>query len=639
MQFPRELTFFDLLLLVKNNRRKIIMWAVVMGCALFFLRLTREPVFESEALFADGRGKGQGNDLLLKKLKFNIPGFSFDEGYAKSAFLSHKILGDVVESLGLQVKRQKSPLLRRVWDNLKAECGVPLQELGELPFRVLRYEGEKPFSFSLTYTGNEHYLVKDGSGVLLGKGRIGVRENFGPLEFCLTHKPIKNHFTVYPKLIAIKELRKKVSIKNTKEESTLLFCTCKERNRLLAKEVLSELFKSYQKSLKSDNQKEMHDEIAMLSHHRDSLMNSYESELIAYAELLEEAATKGTFFSAETEKKVVMQNWLNLEEALSQIKLERAALKGAPCAFSTAVSTHAKKIETLSLQKLDLQRRFQEVKRDLPPLFQVCKLTLPGEDKEEFAALDLKCAENFLTEYQKKSDHLQSQIIELERLKKRFSLSCARTLFGGEHKLIKEALEYERALHDSSNFSEKERERMKNELLLVTKLLLDETANKEESRRGELALIKRKIAALKERLTELYEEEVAMLDRQLTETVSARLLQLDLEEREVVKKRDEMRLVMEKLPQKKLLEKKLEFKRDLNEKILEQLVAFIESKSVEQRMEKSRSKVLDPPYTPLAPLKPYLLFYTLFGMGLGALMRVIYMLFLEIHTEFDRESL
>jgi len=193
---------------------------IVLGACLgVIFPLTREPVFKSQALVCD-LSEGKGQAIL-------------EAGSTHSR---------VIDELGLQVHPRPLP-----WYKISKNRFLPLFHRDQPAasdhfFRNVRFESESVEAFSLNFLSDRQFVVKDGRGITLGSAFLNQPMDYGPFAFTLIEKPKRRHYNLVPKVQALNSVKEQFRLLPKKENSALLVCEYRAKDRLLPAQFLNSLF-------------------------------------------------------------------------------------------------------------------------------------------------------------------------------------------------------------------------------------------------------------------------------------------------------------------------------------------------------------------------------------------------------------
>lgn len=242
----------------------------------------------------------------------------------------------------------------------------------------------------------------------------------------------------------------------------------------------------------------------------------------------------------------------------------------------------------------------------------------------ELKGIDLETAKQLFKSYNHKLDEAEVKIRHsrsiLEKLPEPdFELSSLGSVLLDpmSQTLIESASKTSLLLKDEKNHSVKEEIRLKEELALQKRILIEHVNQLIKVEEINEAVIKEKINGLQSLSLECTNQQISLLDNQVEEFLKKRRLLLKDEKIFFGKRLKEMREKMTHLPQKWKLENLLKLKTELGKSAMQAMTPIVESRTISHHLHVVGSKTLDAALTPGIPIKPLLAFFSLVG-GLGS---------------------
>lgn len=254
------------------------------------------------------------------------------------------------------------------------------------------------------------------------------------------------------------------------------------------------------------------------------------------------------------------------------------------------------------------------------------RLTHLRDIQREFQGIDLDIARELYLNYSKELNALEAEsqqkrfiVAHLEEPTFEVSSLSAVLKDPVSERIIAVASPLVLSLKDQNNRSQKEQDRLRNELEVHKGFLSDHLNQMVQLLELREKLLKEKIQALQAATLGLIQQEVSILENHLAEQISGRVDQLVQERRVVEDHQSSLQEMASKLPEKWVLEKLIAQQMEMNGRMVEEITKLVESKNTSSKLELIQSAPVDEAQPPVKPKPPKTLFYAIFGAILGGL--------------------
>jgi tyrosine-protein kinase Etk/Wzc len=254
------------------------------------------------------------------------------------------------------------------------------------------------------------------------------------------------------------------------------------------------------------------------------------------------------------------------------------------------------------------------------------RLTHQQNPSSEFEGINLETAHELYIAYSKRLNELEGKMREnhfvIHQMEDpNFEISSLSTVITDpvSNTMITKASEIVLDLKDQNNRSNKEQERLKEELNLQRGFLQMHLQQANQLLKLHLQLVEEKIYALQNVTLELIHQRISVLEKNLYDYISARLDNLKQERLIIEQHMDELHQEMASLPHRWISEKLIQQNVEINELIVQEVAKMVESKNISHKLELIQSAPVDYALPPIQPRSNYLLLYSIFGAALGGL--------------------
>ncbi|NGX37228.1 MAG: hypothetical protein K1000chlam2_00382 [Chlamydiae bacterium] len=498
----------------KNIMRVAIASGVCFVLAFVLMWILVEPGYRAEASFKQAQSQGEEASSLQSILKsFRM---TPEETSAACVMQSKSLLGKVVEEMGLQMQ----PVKRNF---------------------VFRHVSAGAGTFWVRPISEETFEVLDENKTCVATGRVGDAVRLENGSWTLSQMPAVKKpvaFQILAKRDAVAKLQKRLRIKPSRLDHTILLLRCRHPQRETAIGILDGLMRQYQDQLLQEHEILANQQIAYLEKRQKQLGRDFDHALDAHVAYLQNT------------------NVMGLTQELELL-------------------VEPKEKYTAQRHQLDIeQKRWKR-----PQLEASLQLPAVGGQTEEFDGMNLEMANRLHGEYVHERDQLSLKIKQLDALCQDMELSALSSVLIDEvsQKLIQRGTELSFQVADKEQRSGKEL-RLLNEELAMQKEFLREHINKKiDFLHLQIDLVEAKMGGLGQTVMRLMDQEKDNIDQKITELESK----------------------MDGLPEKWRLESQLKLKKELILQIIEGLTQLSESKVINHHLFHIESKPLDAADAPL----------------------------------------
>lgn len=265
------------------------------------------------------------------------------------------------------------------------------------------------------------------------------------------------------------------------------------------------------------------------------------------------------------------------------------------------------------------------------------RLAHQQDPNKDFAGIDLQTADELYKQFCREINVTQSKTKQIEFIithmeDDNFEMSSLSSFLddGVSSKMIHDASGLNIALRDQNNRSQKEQERLREEIGLKKGVLKSHLKQMMQLQGLHEKLLQDKIYVLQSAALELTQQRISILQRELADYIVDRLDNLK-QQTEVIKLhqktlQDQMALV----PNKWVAEKMINEKMELNQGIVREITKMVESKNISDHLEIVQSAPIDTAIPPIHPRMPKLIPFTLMGAFLGMCSALFFIFFQSI---------
>jgi len=334
---PEEwiVSFSDVKRLYISKWRGLIKWAFAGAFLALFYFGNLTSKYRAEASFKEGMEK-TSPDSLVKELM----GGGAEQLQATSLMKSYQVLKPLVEKMGLQIGCPNprwlfSRVVNRFREALRAEKGLPLEDLDPFLFQDVAYEEEGSLSFTLFFTDATHFTIHSADKKEeMGKGTVGTETHFshrlGRFTVVKTPKKLKIG-AFYPFHIshwasAANALRSQIKIKNDKDNRALVNVSFSHRDRHLAAQLANELMNQYQGYLKREYDHLAKEQLTYLEGKQEQIFGKMEELFDQHTAYLSKNLEENGFIGLDQEVEKLLLPHHEMSSKVISIEVELSRL-------------------------------------------------------------------------------------------------------------------------------------------------------------------------------------------------------------------------------------------------------------------------------------------------------------------------
>ncbi len=595
---PDELTIYpsQIRWLYRSLKKKIFIVFFLGSLAVLFFLLTRNgPSYLAEATFKQSPNRHEDLSQLQTFLQ-NMMQLPKDSS-AMSLMHSKKVLRKVVEKMGLQIEPPALGFFSKMSRYLMAESGIFFEDQDTFQFRQVHYSGEKAASFYLKFISSDCFELLNPKKELVTKGIINQKVAFPQGEWTLVKAPASLSFnklypfSILPWTSSVGKLKAALKIKPSKIDKWLVELSFLHEKRHLAASILNQVMEEFQFYLLEEHEEVAQAQVNYLEKRQQFLSEQFQHSLETHAQYLAQNLDQNGFLGLSQEMEMLSipkesytsklfdldlewKHWEQLEEGRQDFFADKNEIKCQKELVSLNFAAHP----FLSIGKMETAQN--------------------NQFEAQFLGIDLKQLQELYKAYSQERELLQAQVDDSVYLKKQmalphFEISSLSNLLKDPVSvdMIAKASHLSLELHDESNRSPKEQERIKEALDVEKRFISHYLSQNIQHLKMKLHLLDEKMAFLQNKAIQLIHNEKALIHDKLSD----------------------LHLQMKDFPKKWLLENQLKMRRDLILKIIEGMTKLTESKVVNHHLFQVESKPLDVALVPLIPKPPHLFLFSILG--------------------------
>ncbi|GAB4230380.1 MAG: hypothetical protein Tsb0021_08400 [Chlamydiales bacterium] len=184
--------------------------------------------------------------------------------------------------------------------------------------------------------------------------------------------------------------------------------------------------------------------------------------------------------------------------------------------------------------------------------------------------------------------------------------------------IIQKSTQLSLMLHDQTNHSPREHERIRTELTMHRNFLINHLDHSSKLLELRYNLLQEKIYALQEIMLELLNEKISVLERNLRENIVSQQLQLAKEKEIIDRHLSSISSKMSHVPKKWVQEQIVKQNVELTRATVEELSRLVEGKNISYNLEVVQSKAIDEAFASLLPDNPKIPLFFILGSLIGA---------------------
>lgn len=633
------LSLTDLFYIFKTGKRRLIKGAAI-GCAVGLLfALFASPKYTAEATFYE-KAKSDSVDKNGKSAALLLLGEE-KESSAVVMLKSQKIVEDAVKKLNLHAKVQPYSYFPRFMGKIYDRLTNPLKNLStqwayltrsvypldlhkpsELLIKDVVYAGEVPLRFDIRFTSSKTFIVKD-SGRVLGEGSIGTPFIGGDAGFTLEpHVPMdlngrRYELTIRPARKVAAEIVSRLKVISDYKDKAFITLTLTYETRRGASSLLNAIMEAYRDYLADEHHRIVAGQVAYLKQRRESMEGQLETLMHEHAEQLSAHAGHLDVLIAtqqELQKKLLATDL--------EIKHTRQAMgKGSYLQAHYISENDPPFIHQTVAEIRQLRQQSSSIRLALNEL--------PKENlfrtEQEFQGIDLETANALYSAYSRELQETEVNAMQnlfvIDKIRQPgFEISSLASLLtdavSGE--IVKKAGTLTLAMKDRDNRTQRELERLNQDLDLQRNFLISHLEQIVDLLKLRSSLLYSKIQAVQEVSLGLLQQKVSLHEQQLQDYASSRLESLKQERELIGRQKQVLQSEFEKLPSQWASEKLLDLYLTRDGALMQHLGSLIESKNIADHLEISLSAPFDYGIPPLHPKSPHLIIFGLLGALAGA---------------------
>lgn len=281
---------------------------------------------------------------------------------------------------------------------------------------------------------------------------------------------------------------------------------------------------------------------------------------------------------------------------------------------------------------LAFRQKFSSYVAHLVHLFEVHEKTLQDRlihqqrPAQEFQGIDLDTANALYLSYcrelnETEANANQHQYIIDKIPQPDFELSSLIAILTDpvSHEIVKKAGTLALTIKDQTNRTQKELERLNQELDLQRNFLIVHLQQIMELFKLRVDLLRSKIQSIQSITFELLQQKISLLEKSLHDYAASHLNSLQHEQTLILQQKEALQNDFDKLPEQWATEKLLDLYLKTDATIMQTIGSLIESKNISDHLEMSLSAPFDRAVPPLQPRSPHVLIWALLGALLGGL--------------------
>lgn len=244
--------------------------------------------------------------------------------------------------------------------------------------------------------------------------------------------------------------------------------------------------------------------------------------------------------------------------------------------------------------------------------------------QDEYQGIDLHIAKELFLQYSRDINILEATMAQQDYIISHmqdsdFEISSLATVLvdSVSREMIQKASNILLALRDENNRSQKEQERLKEELRVQRGFILLHLKQTNELHHLRSQLLRTKSFQTQKATLALIQQQITVLEQQLADHIDIHINNLK-QEREILQTLQlEIKEQMAKLPSKWVDEQFVDLQVELNQRMGKEITNLVESKNINSNLELIQSSPMDIAYPPIHPQNPRLIFFAVVGVILG----------------------
>ncbi|MGZ3633555.1 MAG: hypothetical protein ACXWM7_04565 [Parachlamydiaceae bacterium] len=509
----------------------------------------------------------------------------------------------------------------------------------EITAKDVSYPGEIPLYLNLHFTSPTEFTVTDTLHGHLGEGQLGVPFTNSQMAFTLTANAADLKYTDYvltlePLQKLAKSLAKDLKVVSDYKDKSFITLTLHYPNRQGSSLLLNAIMDAYRDHLLQEHHHVVANQVAYLRERRQAM----EDQL---ATLMEEHAEKLSAHAGNLELLIATQQ--NLQKKLLSIDLETKHIQKALDEGSYLKAHCCTENDPPFVHQAIAEIRVCRQQCDS------IDLALGGTSEnishiteQEFQGINLETAKALYISYSRElheaeAEMLQNQFIVDKIGHPDFELSSLSAVLNDPigHEIVKKASAIALSMKDQSNRTQRELERLNQDLELQRNFLTLHLQEVVDLLKLRTKLLRSKIHAIQEITFELLQQKISLHEKHLLDYASSKLNSLKHERVLIHEQKQALQQEFEKLPGQWAAEKLIDLSLKTEGSLMQHIGSLIESKNIADHLEMSLSAPFDLATSPIHPRPPYLILFGIIGAFLGALSVIGYRLIYSVKNGIE----
>jgi len=631
------ISFNDILRILRRRKKTLLFSALAFSFFFSFFALKKPAQYLAKASFRE-TSRTQPQEPGVAKLLLGEP--PEKTSHTRSTMSSQTLLGKVVKHHNLQGHLVETPPFFSRWiDNCQIELSHCLHkdhfnQLSPDPLltlSALSYDGNVKIPLTLTFLDPVTFSVKGPYGTI-GEGAVGTP--FKTDFFSFTLSPLSNEnlsgrtFSLI--LLSLdqgtQKLRDSLTLKEDFDDTTLLLLSLKSQDREEGIAILNTLMEEYRSLLKEKRDLVSADQLVYLQKRQREMQSSLKKAMIEHAEASSEDLSKSGFFETQKELDSLFEQRHNLLKKLRDTEVDITHLE----TFSLS-SDHENNV-ALNLPTLnpliDQRRSLKGEKNHL--LFSLKNHTSSEEKDLNQEGLTYEGAHDLyfslIEEIALLDSGLDEKTFVLSQLDNPdFQLTTLSTTLNDpiSQEIIKSASECARELAEPDKYTQKELDRLGNDLLVQKNYLKSHLRDTQKTHSLYQEQLFARRASLERRLLRLTEDKITLTEEMINEALMAHLSFLKSQKERHQGEIASLQTQMAFLPNKWVSEQLIKQDVDLNRAIVEEITKLSESTTIDHHLDLIESAPLDLAHSPPLPVSPRLFLMATVGFVSGGVLSAI----------------
>lgn len=625
-----DLTLSDFKEMLLRKKGPIIGFTLLSALLLFGWGVTRDVRYRAEASFRD-RAQASGIKESMSAIVF---GGDKEDSEIVSGLTSCRLAEELIKSEALQLEVVRDiPLQDTVLNNMRTEWAYLAREKTpslKAPEKWVRgasvyYPKEEYLAKEIVFLDEERFQVEED-----GVGRLGEPFKGEGYSFTLEREPealshpfegMRFKLKFHPLIPRIKEVRESIFAKSDVDDSTLVRVSFLHPDRKRGAYLLNQLLQAYRGFLEAERSRINEAQLGYLQQREEEMAYLFNEAMEGHAERVKGDLSASGFTDAKREMEFLSVQLLQVAEKLNLIELDEKRLSRILKEGLSPGQSDAPIVNELLQKRRELQAFQRGLKEEFDP---VRYQELLEQAIKEYRGIAFPTAKElylaFVKERQENDQFRKQLAFLLDNFESEgFEITSLTTFLADpvSHEKIMKASQLSHALKDPSNRSQKELERIREELNVEKVFLkghLEETLRL-ASVKGEL--LDNKGELLRRALIHMAEKEESLSKKQLEDFLTARIQDLGLEKAMLQEKEEELKEKLGHMPEKWVKEEKLNYQLEQHRRLTENLASMVETKNISKNLELVQSTPLDYAYAPLHAKHPLLLLQGFLGAFLG----------------------